>query len=731
MLKEGGTLILEVFKQNETLKMSAFEQEALASTIRHYSSIPVSFPQIEKLCHEIVLILNKTDKKGILEPYSFLRLKKTGQMLWDHLFTKSIKDKLRSSSGCGLILSLDEELISIPWELLYDGQDFLCLKFSLGRLVRTDQQAGAMPNYRSSENTLKMLVLANPTNDLKAAYLEGIEIKNQFDRKKSQVSVDFKSTHIDTLYVKKNLRDYDIVHFAGHCEYDERHAKKSGWLLNDGRFTVQDIISMGESFPLPGLVFSNACYSAKTAESLMHLDYQAKTYNLASAFLFSGVRHYIGTIRKVEDSVSSSFAREFYAFLIRGKTVGEALRQARLVLAAKYGANAVSWANYLLYGDANFVLFKPKHKAAKVEKNKVYLKKMFIGISFLGITLLLGIFLYTRLPGYSPKDYYLVNKARSFLRAGKNQESLETLQQVLQKAPGYLGAYPLLGESYQRQGKRSQALQCYFEYALNSEKRSDKKNLAAAYINIGWVYYLLGQYPKALDFYNQAFAVARENRDFIQEAVASRKLAVWYIDQGDYDRALEFLTKSSAINYERQYIPECRYNLACDYFDIGLVFANKDDYKSAREFYHKSQLLFEKMRLKNELSDCYFNAGEMYLFEKKYQKALVYYSQGIEIDKRLSNLPSLACDYEMMGDLYWEMGKSDKAEEYYLKAIAICQKIEAPLELASASFSLGKLYKQKEWFNKAREYFRTAQEVYRRLNHPGYQEVRAELMNLT
>jgi tetratricopeptide (TPR) repeat protein len=66
-----------------------------------------------------------------------------------------------------------------------------------------------------------------------------------------------------------------------------------------------------------------------------------------------------------------------------------------------------------------------------------------------------------------------------------------------------------------------------------------------------------------------------------------------------------------------------------DYFDIGLVFTNKDDYTSAKEFYAKSRLLFEQLNLKNELSDCYFNIGEICLFEKKYQEALDNYMQGL------------------------------------------------------------------------------------------------------
>ncbi len=361
MFGSDNGFVLEILRQSDTLKMSLFEQGELASTLRHYSQCSVSFREIDKLCREAAAILSNTDKKGhyVSEPVNNFR--KIGQLLWDHLLTASVKERLKNSQSRDLILSIDEELISIPWEILYDGKDFLCLKFSLGRLIRTKKQK-SIPKYRSLGAKLKMLILANPTNDLKSAYLEGVYIKNQFEGRRKEIGIDFKSTYIDTLYVKKNLRDYDIVHFAGHCDYDRDNPKNTGWILNDGRLNTQDIHAMGESLNLPTLIFSNACYSAKITKDLNGQNFQEKTYSLASVFLFSGVRHYIGTIRRIEDPASLVFAKEFYTQLIHGKSVGECLRLARLRLIKEYGIGSISWAGYLLYGDPNFTFFKPKIK---------------------------------------------------------------------------------------------------------------------------------------------------------------------------------------------------------------------------------------------------------------------------------------------------------------------------------------------------------------------------------
>jgi len=729
---ESNALILEIFRQDQTLKMGVFEQKDIASTIRHYSQLSLSFLEIQKLCEDVVSILNKANKKGVLEPDLIPALKKTGQLLWDHLLARSIKDKLKTTIIKDLVLFLDEELINIPWELLYTGEDFLCLKFNLGRLVKSGGEVSPL-QYRSLISKLKMLILANPTNDLKSAYLEGLYIKNQFDRRRSQMSIDFKSTYIDTLYVKKNLRDYDIVHFAGHCEYDAGDPKNTGWVLSDGRFTTQDILTLGETLALPALVFSNACHSAKVTSDLMEADYQQKTYSLASAFLFSGVRHYIGTILKIEDLVSRTFAKEFYSQLIRGESVGECMRLGRLRLIKEYGMNSTSWVSYLLYGDPTFILFRTKSKPPrlKLKRGLSLYKKRIMRFALALSIISIGIYLYLWLPTINPNTYLLFLKSRKLFFAGRNQEVISLCSRIIQKDPLFLAAYPLLADTYQRQGKKDEAIKYYFDYALNSEKKQDKKNLACAYIGIGWIYHLQGEYLKAFDFYEKAITLSRQTKDSLNEACALRKLAVWYIDQRDYDKALELLMKSSEINRSRQHLYEHRYNLACDYFDIGLVFINKDDFVTAREFYTKSLSLFEKLKLKNELSDYFFNLEEVYLYQKQYQKALDYYTRGIKIDEAQDNKLNLASDYNMLGELYVEMDNLGEAEKYFNQSLLICQKINAPPELASVCYNLGLLYKQRGKLNKARDYFRQAQEIYRLIDMSSYQEVKQELLNLT
>jgi len=723
------SLILEVFKQDDSLKMGLFNQSQIAPTLRRYSQVGVSFSELKQLSLEMVAVLNRVAKEESAKLQQLKSLQKIGQLFWDHLLSRVIKEKLKNSPSCALTLSLDEELISIPWELVFDGENFLGLKFSLGRLIRSQGDAATL-EYRDLKDSLKMLILANPIGDLKSAYLEGLSIKNQFSHKQKKVQVDFKSTDIDRHYVKKNICDYDIVHFAGHCEFDRKEVKESGWVLNDGVFKVTDILKMGQSSSLPALVFSNACHSAQTEPILIDAEYQQANYGMASAFLFAGVRHYVGSIRKIEDKASLVFAQEFYSKLVLGTSAGESARLSRLKLVKEYGLASLHWVNYLLYGDPEFVFFKPPRHKDSLRKKSLMSKKIMQRISLALMLMGLSIFLVFWLPKINPTKLYLFLNVASKYRQGDNQQVISLGRQLINRDQDYLAVYPILANAYQRIGDKDEALKYYSDYMLKSEKLNNKAQLAQAYIKLGWFYQLEGQYDKARELYDKAINLSRQLQDKQNEALALRKLAVWNIEKKDYERALELLTKSVSINLERPNNFESAKNLASDYFDIGLVFTNKNDYPAAKDYYEKSLKIFKRLKLDNELSDCYFNLGEVYFYQKEYQKALELYFKGLNVDLKQNNKINLSSGYNMIGELYLEIDDLKKAEDYFKQAIDLSEEINNQPDLANASYNLGLIYKEQGRKNLVREYWRKAQSIYRLVDSDKYQEIRQELLEL-
>ena len=270
-----------------------------------------------------------------------------------------------------LIISMDDNLVDIPWELLYDGKSFLCIRFNIGRLVSTRQSISeALPRKMSSP--LKMLVLSNPLGNLKSAYKEGFSIRDKLEHLNNTVHINVRSNGITSTFVKENIRNFDIVHYSGHADYNSNNPSESGFLLEDGKLKASDIMRLIGASPLPSLVFSNACKSGHTDKWSVEEHYGQEIYGLANAFLLAGVNHYIGTFWDVQDEAGLYFAISFYSELMRGAMIGEAVRKARLELIRKYGEDTMIWASYMLYGDPTFRYVEVKRSETVSPDKQIY-----------------------------------------------------------------------------------------------------------------------------------------------------------------------------------------------------------------------------------------------------------------------------------------------------------------------------------------------------------------------
>ena len=334
--------------------MSLYE---FGSTVRSFEDIAVLYAEIHTLCEEVIRLLNKANGLGAYAQGLTDDLKKTGQLLFDVALTKNVKTKLKSTKIKDLIISIDESLVEIPWELLFDGEEFLSLKFNLGRTVKTRQKSYASPR-KGNLKELKLLILADPRSDLELARAEAKRLREMLDQKKDKVGVFTKIKDIPVNYVKRNLRDYDIIHYAGHANFVENAPAKSGWCLIDGNLTGNDLAKMKGGPPFPLLIFSNACQSTFEKSNRLPAQSEEQVFGFANAFLLAGVKYFIGPLWKISDEGGFIFAQAFYQAILNGRSIGQALRRARLSIIEQEGQDRLTWASYVLYGEPTGVLLQ-------------------------------------------------------------------------------------------------------------------------------------------------------------------------------------------------------------------------------------------------------------------------------------------------------------------------------------------------------------------------------------
>ena len=309
-----------------------------------------------------------------------------GRLLYRLLIPRDFWDLLASSPS--FIFEVDRDTAPIHWEMLVQqeggeqGQS-VALNRQVSRQLRTTYSAAPLARPRRGR---RALVIGDPGDpdrgeDLPGAQEEARLVARLLEDDDFEVDTFIgapdafglgptsypPASRIEVLDKLLHGR-YEIVHYAGHGDYDRLNPSKTGWLFKSGLLTAGEFERLAEA---PSLIIANACLSGRTSEAVAaDLDRPAaaqedprrlsKPYgesgllpSLADEVLRRGVRNYIGTAWEVDDEGALLFARRFYTLFLGGRPIGEALLEAREAL-GKHKHYGALWAAYQHYGDPAF-----------------------------------------------------------------------------------------------------------------------------------------------------------------------------------------------------------------------------------------------------------------------------------------------------------------------------------------------------------------------------------------
>lgn len=277
------------------------------------------------------------DQSGEMTPDLLRTIRRLGAWLFDELLPFEAKSWLRRPTGAPLTLSLDTDLLHIPFELLHNGDGFLAEQWPMGRVVQTEVDP-SLRRRTSPGQKLSVHIVADPDGTLDEAYVEGDTLIRRMARS-SRVVASLRAGDADPGYLRHHLRDTDILHLAGHVDRD-------GYRMTDGHFGAEAVRRLAGTPDLPLLVFANGCGSVRTDGDPLLL-----------AWVGAGVRHIIGPLHALPDRLGLLFADAFYRELLAGRPIGVAMLHARQSVARQVGNGTIPWAAYVLYGDPAIVYF--------------------------------------------------------------------------------------------------------------------------------------------------------------------------------------------------------------------------------------------------------------------------------------------------------------------------------------------------------------------------------------
>jgi CHAT domain-containing protein len=284
------------------------------------------------------------------------RASELGALLHRAFVGRTGDEYLRDITPTAILLSVDETILNLPWEVMRSSRGVFAMDAPLGRLVSTRFIPKPGRDPATQDREVRILAVMNPTADLADTSVE-IEALGSVEGHRTPFDV-----HVDVLERAEATRskfaarlaatDYDIVHFAGHGVFDQAAPSSSAIRFADGLLNADDVAGLPWKEP-PGFVFNSACESGRAGIGRRLVSRDRHNNGLAAAFIAAGTAAYAGYFWPVTDTGAGQFTSGFYRTLFERENVGIAFQEARRhALGALEADGDLAAYSAILYGDA-------------------------------------------------------------------------------------------------------------------------------------------------------------------------------------------------------------------------------------------------------------------------------------------------------------------------------------------------------------------------------------------
>ena len=207
---------------------------------------------------------------------------------------------------------------------------------------------------------------------------------------------------------------------------------------------------------------------------------------------------------------------------------------------------------------------------------------------------------------------------------------------------------------------------------ISIEKVSPRSNISSIN-NLGANYANLGEYEKAIAFYQQALDMSRKIGDHLAESSNINNLAALYSVLGRYGEAEPLLKQ--ALTIRKQKLGDNHPDTAASLNNLAELYRVQGRYSEAEPLY-KEALAISKQQLGDnhpDVAQSLNNLAELYLSQGRYSEAEPLLKQSLAIRKQQlgDNHPDTAQSLNNLAGLYQSQGRYSEAEPLYKEALFI------------------------------------------------------------
>jgi len=247
-----------------------------------------------------------------------------------------------------------------------------------------------------------------------------------------------------------------------------------------------------------------------------------------------------------------------------------------------------------------------------------------------------------------------------------------------------------------------------FPAALNSWQQAlqiyrglkNREGEGRALWNLGAAYHSLGNYAQAIEYSQQYLAIAREIKYRYGEGAALGNLGGAYRFLGNYAKAIEYGQQWLAIAREIK-------NDQWEVFalgSLGVIYIHLGNYTKAIEYTQQCLAITREIKDRYGESEALKNLGLAYHGLGNYTKVIEYEQQHLALAREIKDREGEGGALVHLGIAYIYLGNSAKAIEYAQQSLAIAREIKNRYGEGNALHSLGIAYKSLGNYAQAIEY---------------------------
>jgi len=273
-------------------------------------------------------------------------LREFGGKLFRRVFAGAALDQYQLTDPVAIAFVVSDELAHLPWELLHDRSNWVARTRGIVRIATTGRSA---PVVIPKPGILRILAgIAGPLFDegrpddeippIDVDSHAGILQKLEGEPFPAEIKI---RKHITReILAQEASENYHVLHFVGHGDigrlaFETRHATLD---LAEERW-IREQITVAVRGNLR-LVVINSCHSADAGEEVA---------GVAKTILEAGVPAVIAMQGSISELADLAFMKNLYSSLARGKSIDEAVMDARRAMATDWQIEAHEWATPILF----------------------------------------------------------------------------------------------------------------------------------------------------------------------------------------------------------------------------------------------------------------------------------------------------------------------------------------------------------------------------------------------